>query len=104
MRVSAASVGATGCCGPAIILWVAHDREIPEALNRRLALLERTAAVGRQLVGLHMDDARALATRSGCHLRVVKRNGKGLVATTELDPKRINVSIDDDIVVHYSTG
>ena len=83
---------------------MAHDREIPEALNRRLAVLERTAAAGRQLVGLHMDDARALATRSGCHLRVVKRDGKGLIVTTELDPKRINVSIDGDIVVRYSTG
>jgi hypothetical protein len=47
-----------------------------------------------------MDDARELATRSHCHFRVVT----GSIVTAELDMRRINVRIEDDIVVGFSTG
>jgi len=66
--------------------------------------LERRAAVGRQLIGLHLDDARELATRSGYRLRVIRRDGEGLVVTADLDTGRIDVEIEHDIVVGPSAG
>jgi hypothetical protein len=82
---------------------VTHEPLLAD-LDHLRAALERTQAVGRQLIGLHVDDARQLATRSLCHFRVLRRNGKGSIRTAELDTKRINVSTEDDIVVDFSTG
>jgi hypothetical protein len=50
--------------------------------------------VGR-LIGLHVDDARKLATQSHCHFRVVANP----IMTAELDMRRVNVRTEDDIVV-----
>jgi hypothetical protein len=83
---------------------VTDDPAIAEALSRVGAALERTRAVGRQLIGLQLDDARELATQSGCHLRVVRRDGKGLAVTADLDTSRINVETEDDVVVMSSSG
>jgi hypothetical protein len=61
---------------------------------------ERAAAVGRQLVGLHLDDARELAARSKCKVRVVRRNGwDSGIRTADLVTWRIDVETRDDIVV-----
>lgn len=81
---------------------VAHDREIPEALDYMQTGLERRQAVGRRLIGLHVNDARELATRSRCTLRLVRLNGKGLIVTLDLGWNRIDVSVEDDIVVDAS--
>jgi hypothetical protein len=51
-----------------------------------------------------LDDARELATQSGSHLRVVRRDGKGLVVRADLDTSRINVETEDDVVVMSSSG
>ena len=78
---------------------VATDPEIPAALDYLRAGLERRQAVGRQLVGLHVKDARKLATQSHCTLRLVRLNGKGLIVTADLGLNRIDVSVEDNIVV-----
>jgi hypothetical protein len=65
---------------------------------------ERTQAVALQLVGLNLHDANELAKRSGCHLRLVQRDGKGLTVTADLDSRRIIIEIEGDIVVGASTG
>lgn len=83
---------------------VTHERRIPEGLEYLRAGLERTQAVARRLIGLNLPDANELATRSGCHLRVVRRDGKGLVVTANLDLKRINIGTEGDIVVEASSG
>jgi hypothetical protein len=85
---------------------VTHDREIeiPESLHYLRAALERSHAVGQRLIGLHLEDARELAARSGCHLRVVRRTGPGSIVTAELDWNRFNVEIEDDVVVYSSSG
>jgi hypothetical protein len=80
------------------------DSAISEALAPLRAALERTRAVGRQLVGLNLHDANELATRSGCRLRVVERNGKGLIVTADLVTNRINIATDGDIVVATYEG
>lgn len=81
-----------------------RDPRTPEGLQYLQAVLEHTQAVARQLVGLNLHEANELATRSGCHLRVVKRDGKGLTVTAELDMKRINIETEGGIVVGSSPG
>jgi hypothetical protein len=73
---------------------------LPEHLQ---AVRERTQAVAHQLVGLHLHDANELANRSGCHLRVVRRDGTGLTVTADLDARRINIETEGDIVVGCSS-
>jgi hypothetical protein len=77
---------------------------LPGGLEHLKARLEHTHAVGRQLIGLRLDDARELAAASRCHLRLVRREGPGSIVTTELDANRINVTVEDGIVVGVSTG
>lgn len=62
--------------------------------------LERTHAIGRRLIGLDVDDARELATRSHCHFRIIT----GSIVTAELDMRRISVRTEDDIVVDFRIG
>jgi hypothetical protein len=80
------------------------DSAILEALAPIRAALERTRAVGRQLVGLNLHEANELATRSGCRLRVVKRDGKTLIVTADLATNRINIETDGDVVVETFAG
>jgi hypothetical protein len=77
---------------------------LPGGLEHLKARLEHTHAVGRQLIGLRLDDARELAAASRCHLRLVRREGPGSIVTTELDANRINITVEDGIVVGVSTG
>jgi hypothetical protein len=58
------------------------DTRIPEGLEYLRVALERTRAVARQLVGLHLHDADELAARSGFHLRVVRRLQRHIEAVT----------------------
>jgi hypothetical protein len=76
----------------------------PGGLEHLKARLEHAHAVGRQLIGLRLDEARELAAASHCHLRVFRRDGSGSIVTAELDPNRITVTVEDDIVVDVSTG
>ena len=82
-----------------MMLVVTHD-PWPAGLDHIRATLDRTHAVGRRLIGLHVDDAREVATRSHCHFRVVT----GSIVTAELDMRRINVRTEDDMVVDFTTG
>jgi hypothetical protein len=84
-------------------LVVTHD-PLPADLDHLRATLERSRAVGRQLLGLHVEDARELASRSHRLVRVVPRSGPGSTLTLELDTNRINVRTEDDIVVDFWTG
>ena len=76
----------------------------PEWLEELRVASERTQAVARQLVGLSLHDANELANRSGCHLRVVRRDGKGFTVRSDLQTRRINIETEGDIVVGTSTG
>jgi hypothetical protein len=83
---------------------VSRVRRLPGGLEHLKARLEHTRAVSRQLIGLRLDDARELAAASRCHVRVFRRDGPGSIRTLELDANRINVTVEDDIVVEVSTG
>jgi len=78
---------------------VPQDRAIPEGLEYLRTRPERRHEVGRQLIGLTVKDAREVATRSRCTLRLVRLNGKGLTVTADLGLNRIDVSVEDGIVV-----
>jgi hypothetical protein len=76
------------------------DDPLPADLDHIRGTLERTRAVGRRLIGLHVEDARKVATQSHCTFRVITNP----IMTAELDMRRVNVRTDDDIVVDFSTG
>jgi hypothetical protein len=61
------------------------DDPLPADLDHIRVTLERTRAVGRRLIGLHVDDARKLATQFHCHFRVVSNP----IMTAELDIRRV---------------
>ena len=98
-RLASDRGGSTRSGGPAMML-VVTDNPWPADLGHIPATMERTHAVGRRLIGLHVHEARDLATRSHCHFRVVT----GSIQTAELDMRRINVRTEDDVVVGFSTG
>jgi hypothetical protein len=85
---------------PPAIIRPDFGTQLPADLDHIRITLERTQAVGRRLVGLHVDDARKLATQSHCHFRVVTNP----IMTAGLDMRRVNVRTEDDIVVDFSTG
>jgi hypothetical protein len=76
------------------------DDTLPADLDHIRVTLERTHAVGRRLIGLHVDEARKLATQSHCKFRVVTNP----IMTGELEVRPVNVRTEDDIVVDFSTG
>jgi hypothetical protein len=68
------------------------------------AAQERARDIARQVVGLKLHAANELANGAGCRLRIVRRNGKGLVVTADFDPRRINVEVEGDTVVGALLG
>lgn len=50
------------------------------------------------IVGQSEADAAAAAEAEGCSIRVVERDGRGLAATDDFRPDRINVAVADGIV------
>jgi hypothetical protein len=67
-------------------------------------MCERTRAVALRLVGLNLHDANVLASRSGCHLRLVQRDGKGIPVTANFHARRISIKTEGDTVVGTSIG
>jgi hypothetical protein len=51
-----------------------------------------------ELVGAEFDKARADAAKHGCAIVVAMRDGEGLPVPTDIDPKRIYVYTEDDVV------
>jgi hypothetical protein len=96
--------GSTRNDGAAIMVRVPDDARIPEAFEFLNAALERTQTVARRLVGLNLDYANDLASQSGRQLRVVKRDGKGIIVTADLAPNRINIETEGDTVVAARPG
>jgi hypothetical protein len=50
-------------------------------------------------LALRVEDARELAARSQCLVRVIRRDGTSMPVTLALAPHRIDVATEDDIVV-----
>jgi hypothetical protein len=51
-----------------------------------------------ELIGMPLDDARAKAADHGCEIVVSLADGKGLPVPIDIDPKRIYVYTEDDVV------
>jgi hypothetical protein len=51
-----------------------------------------------ELIGLRLDDARALAAEHGCEIVVSVEDGKGMPVPIEVDPKRVYVYTEDGAV------
>jgi hypothetical protein len=52
----------------------------------------------RDVIGRPLEDAKSLAERNDCRLRVVQRDGEKLVRTEDLRPNRINVTVESGYV------
>ncbi len=87
-----------------MMFGVADEAPTPPWPAHVAAAQERARGVARQVVGLNLHAANELANRAGCRLRVVRRNGEGLVVTADLDPRRINIEVEGDTVVGASLG
>ena len=51
-----------------------------------------------ELIGKRLEDAEATAAEHGCEAVVAKRDGEGLPVPTDVDPTRIYVYTEDDVV------
>ena len=51
-----------------------------------------------ELIGMSLDDARALAAEHGCDIVVSIEDGKGVPVPIDVDPKRIYVYTEDGAV------
>ena len=51
-----------------------------------------------ELIGRQFETARAEAAGHGCELVVAMRDGAGVAVPTDIDPKRIYVYTEDDVV------
>jgi hypothetical protein len=51
-----------------------------------------------ELIGMPLDDARARAAEHECEIVVSLEDGKGLPVPIDVDPKRIYVYTEDDVV------
>jgi hypothetical protein len=51
-----------------------------------------------ELIGQSLEDAGATAGDHGCHLEVSKQDGAGVPVPTDIDPTRIYVFTEDDVV------
>lgn len=58
----------------------------------------------RRLIGLAVSAARALASRFGCTIRVIERDGRPLPHTQEVRSNRINFDVRDARVLRVSVG
>ena len=83
---------------------VTDDSAIPDVLPGLRTALDRTRAVGMQLVGLSVHDANELAARSRCELREVRRDGKWFAITADLRTNRINIETEGGVVISASVG
>jgi hypothetical protein len=81
-----------------------EPRNLEEQLERLQAAQTRRLGLAHQVVGLNLYDANELAARSGCQLRVVRRDGKSADVTADFVTNRIDVEVEGDIVVRPWPG
>jgi len=68
------------------------------------AALQAALQEGKALKGLSETEAKVRATTTGFGYRVVKRDGQALVGFADLEPMRIDVVVDDGVVVSATAG
>ena len=62
------------------------------------------AKVAKNLIGMDLDKAKEKIKKAGCDFRLVEYNGKALIVTNDFNPKRINLRIDQEVVIDAYTG
>jgi hypothetical protein len=60
--------------------------------------------LAHRTIGMAEEDAIELAEAAGLAVRVVERDGEGLPRTDDLQPDRVNLHVEDGIVVHATLG
>lgn len=70
----------------------------------RYALPDSPAAFGKTLLGMPLDQAKAVASDAGYAVRVVSVDGKDRPATSDYVPDRLNLSVVDGEVTEVAAG
>jgi hypothetical protein len=113
-RTLRAFLAVAGCCG-VIVAGCGGEEEKPKGTDLtelRCPLVPTGEQVGgvdqyepakdsfntAELIGQELDKATATAADHGCEVMVAKRDGEGLPVPTDIDPKRIYVYTEDDVV------
>jgi len=66
--------------------------------------MARTNARSRELLGLTADKATELATGWGYQVRIVRQDGDWFVLTMDLQSRRINLEIENGLLVQAGAG
>lgn len=66
--------------------------------------IEKTRAFASTLVGLNIDEARALTAGTGFSLRIVQQDGEYFAITMDYRTDRIDLVINNDIITEVSVG
>jgi hypothetical protein len=100
MAVGAFAAGCGGEGGgiarPDEPLWCPTDRG---PTGEPLRGSQRGTFDARLVLGRQEDQGRSLARGAGCEVRVARRDGEELPGILDLDPRRINVAVEDDTIV-----
>ncbi len=57
-----------------------------------------------KIIGMTSEDAQNLASEKCIHLRIMKRDGKSLIGTRDLRMDRINLTVENNIIVETKVG
>jgi len=97
---AAAPTGQIGPCPTAPVITPMSDQD--------MEWFEETAttvnAYGQQLVGFDEQAAQSCVEDAGLTWRVIARDGEYFMVTEDYSPQRINVVIEDAVVMEVSAG
>lgn len=70
-----------------------------KSANSITSQMEATKKFGNLLVGMKLDAAQAMSTSAGYLVRVAERDGEGQVLTMDLRTNRIDVAVNDNVII-----
>lgn len=98
-----ATLGLAACSGASP---AGDSSSFADVSGSAVPVADELTALCEQIVtqALPLDAATALAESSGYQARVIKQDGEGLAATTDLREDRMNFEVENDIVVACTVG
>ena len=66
-----------------------------------ISLLDKVA---ESCVNLTLEEAKKKIKKAGAEPRITEVNGNGLIVSADFNPKRINLDVNNDIVIRARVG
>jgi hypothetical protein len=92
----------TGTDGELVVAPCDPDAEVPRPVPEPTD--EQTTLLRGALVGCAEAAVTARATAAGWTTRVIHRDGEDLAATMDFNPSRLNLSIEESVIIDVSPG